>query len=281
MDYIHIKNLKIYAYHGVLSEEKEEGQDFYVSVSLALDTHPAGSMDKLELSVNYDEVCHLIKEVMTVNKYELIESAAEEIATAILTKYDLISEVTVSLSKPQAPVKLDFEDISVNITRKWHTAYIGIGSNIGDSKKLIESAIKEFEINSLIKDVVSSTLITTKPYGYTDQPDFLNGVLCLKTLLTPHELLSLCQVIELSLGRTREIHWGPRTMDLDILFYDDYVQYNPDLIIPHPEIPKRTFVLEPLCELNPYLIHPILKVSAGELLEKLQHENKQQMFEYL
>ena len=269
MDYIHIKNLKIFAYHGVLPEEKEQGQDFYVSATLAVNTHTAGTKDKLDLSVNYDDVCHLIKQVMTDNKYNLIEAAAEEIATAILTKYDKITEVTINLSKPHAPVKLDFEDISVCITRKWHTAYIGIGSNIGDSRKFIENAIHELEINSLIKDVVSSTLITTKPYGYTDQPDFLNGVICLKTLLTPNELLSLCQIIELSAGRTREIHWGPRTLDLDILLYDDYIMYTPDLVIPHIEIEKRLFVLEPLCELNPYIIHPVLKVSVKELLENL------------
>ena len=117
-------------------------------------------------------------------------------------------------------------------------------------------------------------MIITEPYGGVEQDDFLNGCLELETLLTPMELLMVLQKAEKKEQRERLIHWGPRTLDMDLLFYDDEILEEPELIVPHPEIQKRTFVLEPLAQIAPYKMHPVYKKRVKELLEELQSGNQ-------
>ena len=112
-------------------------------------------------------------------------------------------------------------------------------------------------------------MIETEPYGGVEQDNFLNGCLELETLLTPYELLDVLHKAEQQEKRERLIHWGPRTLDMDLLFYDDLIQDDPVLVLPHPEIQKRTFVLEPLAQIAPYLVHPLLHKRVKDLLEEL------------
>ena len=114
-----------------------------------------------------------------------------------------------------------------------------------------------------------SDFLVTKPYGVTDQDDFLNGCLKLRTLLTPRELLDRLHHIEQEAGRERTLRWGPRTLDLDILFYDDLILGEADLCIPHVDLPNREFVLRPLCEIAPYLHHPVTGKTVWEMLQEL------------
>ncbi|NLL93135.1 MAG: 2-amino-4-hydroxy-6-hydroxymethyldihydropteridine diphosphokinase [Clostridiales bacterium] len=269
MDYINIKRLKIYAHHGVFEEEKKNGQYFYISAKLGVDTRIAGKSDNLIHSINYAKVCELINDIVTGNTFDLIETVAETIAEAILLTYDSILEVSIEVSKPSAPVGLPFEDISVSITRKWHTCYIALGSNLGDTKANLENAALKINSNRNFKDMLASTFISTKPYGYVDQPDFLNGVIKIKTLLTPFELLDYLHTLEEEAKRVREIHWGPRTLDLDILYYDDIILDDKNLTIPHTGIPNRDFVLKPLVEIAPSHLHPIKKLTSLEMLNQL------------
>lgn len=270
MDKICIDDLKVFAHHGVFEHENINGQNFYVSAVIYLNTERAGMTDELEYSVDYGSVCSLISEVMTRETFRLIETAAQSVAEAILLDFPLAESVDIEIKKPEAPINAEFKSVSVKIHRGWHTAVIALGSNMGDSRELIEAAAEELRGSRYIKDVRQSQLIVTKPYGYTDQADFLNGAVICRTMYSPHGLLRFMQSIENNAGRTREIHWGPRTLDLDLIFYDDNIINDDDLIVPHPDMENRTFVLEPVAELAPFYRHPILGMTVSQLLKRLQ-----------
>ncbi len=147
--------------------------------------------------------------------------------------------------------------------------WIAVGGNIGDTEAYIHRAIDKMA-NRGIHLLKSSHLIRTKPYGNVEQDDFINGVLLCETGKLPVEVLDNLLEIEKELGRVRLIRWGPRTIDLDILYYDDVVMSSERLLIPHPEIQKRAFVLEPLVEISPEKVHPVLNVTSEEMLSSLK-----------
>ena len=269
MDQIKIENLEIFANHGVYPEENRLGQKFLVSCILYVDTRKAGKTDDLEASVNYGTISHLIKEKMEEKNYRLIEAVAEQLAEEILLFDEKIRKVMVEVKKPWAPVGLPLKTVSVRITRSWHTAYIALGSNMGDSRQILDDAVSAIDALPASKVEKVSGFITTPPYGVTDQPDFLNGCLRMKTLYYPRELLRELNRIEKEAGRERIIHWGPRTLDLDIIFYDDLISQEDDLCIPHVEMHKRSFVLEPLEEIAPYKRHPGNGKTVRQMLEEL------------
>lgn len=152
--------------------------------------------------------------------------------------------------------------------------YLGLGSNLGDRKDYINRAVSRLSSHAEISLLKCSSIIETKAFGKTDQPDFLNCILKIKTILSPQELLKLCLKIEKSLGRIRYETWGPRVIDIDILFYSDRIIDTPDLKIPHPGIIKREFVLRSLMELCPELIHPVEKRTVREIFADLKKEKE-------
>ncbi len=267
-DEIHIDGLEVFAHHGVFAKEKEEGQKFVVNAVLYTDLRKAGNTDRLEDSTHYGEVCLLIHRVLTENTYDLIERAAEECVREILLQFPLIREVELELIKPEAPIPLPFESVSVKIKRGWHRAFIALGSNLGDSKGYIEGAVIALKEDRNVLVEKLSDLLVTKPYGGVEQPDFLNGVLEIKTLYHPEELLVNLNELERAAGRERTIHWGPRTLDLDIIFYDKLIYESENLIIPHVDMQHRDFVLKPMVQLAPNFRHPILQKTMQELLEE-------------
>ena len=133
MDRIEIKGLKVYAYHGVLEEEKIKGQDFYVDAKLFLDVKTPGRSDMLDDTVNYASVCSMIDKFLKENRYDLIEMAARQTALYVLKNMPKIRKIELTIHKPSAPIGLPFEDVAVTVTEKWNTAYLSIGSNIGDN----------------------------------------------------------------------------------------------------------------------------------------------------
>ena len=269
MDSIHIKDLEIWAKHGVFPEENVLGQKFVVSADLYTNIRRAGLEDDLEHSIDYGAVSHRIKRFMEENTCKLIEAVAERMAACLLQEYP-IRKIRLEIKKPWVPVGLPLETVSVEIEREWHTAYIALGSNMGNSRSILEAAVQALDEMKNTKVEKVSTFITTPPYGVTDQPDFLNGCLKLSTLLYPEELLKELNRIEKEAGRERIIHWGPRTLDLDIIFYDDLVVETDTLCIPHVEMHKRAFVLEPLHEIAPYKRHPVYGKTVREMLEDLR-----------
>jgi 2-amino-4-hydroxy-6-hydroxymethyldihydropteridine diphosphokinase len=153
------------------------------------------------------------------------------------------------------------------------TAYIGMGSNLGDRLQHLKDAAALLSAADGIQLKELSPVYETAPVGYTDQPDFLNCVAKLSTVLTPRELLEQCFEIENSLHRKRTVRWGPRTVDLDLLFYGEAVQDDPDLTLPHPRIQERAFVLIPLMDLAPDLIHPVFRRTIRALLQEFQEQH--------
>ncbi|MCR5420269.1 MAG: 2-amino-4-hydroxy-6-hydroxymethyldihydropteridine diphosphokinase [Lachnospiraceae bacterium] len=269
MDCIKVKNLEVFGNHGVFEEENRLGQKFVINADLYVDIRPAGLSDDLTLSVHYGEICKCMYEFMKEKTYYLIEAAAEDMAKMLLLKFARISKVKLEIKKPWAPIGLHLEEVSVVIERGWHDAYIGLGSNMGSERDYIEESLSRMEDDDDIKICKVSELIETKPYGNVEQNDFLNGVVYIKTLYTPKELLKCLNQIEALAGRKREIHWGPRTLDLDILFYDNIIYDSEELIIPHCDIKNRDFVLKPLNEIAPWLRHPVSGKTVNEMLKEL------------
>ncbi|MDO6354009.1 2-amino-4-hydroxy-6-hydroxymethyldihydropteridine diphosphokinase [Caloramator sp. CAR-1] len=148
-------------------------------------------------------------------------------------------------------------------------AYIAFGTNVGNREENINVALKMMEDRGL-KIIKTSKIYVTEPYGYKDQPEFLNGAVVVETSLSCRELLNVLLNIEKDMGRVRHFKWGPRNIDLDIIFYNDEVIDEPDLKVPHPDMQNRDFVLKPLCDLNPNFVHPVFKKAVKTLLEELK-----------
>lgn len=273
-DEIRIDKLEVYAYHGVYQEERRRGQIFLVSAVLYEDTRRAGTEDRIECSTDYGEVSLHIEKWMKENTCYTLEAVAERLAESILLKYDLICGLDLEVYKPEAPIPLPFKSVSVKISRRWHRAWLSVGSNLGDRQKYIEDGLQALKAHPRIRLTRVSDMIETKPYGGVEQEDFLNGVIELETLLGPEELLEVLHEIESGAGRERTLRWGPRTLDLDILFFDRLVYESNDLVIPHPDMQNREFVLRPLSTVAPNYRHPVLGTTVLQELEELEKSSR-------
>lgn len=151
-------------------------------------------------------------------------------------------------------------------------AYIGIGSNLGNRQENCLHAIELLQKKGIIVTKRSS-LYETEPWGVKDQPLFINMAIEIETSLEPGELLKVLKNIEKELGRQQTLQWGPRTIDLDILLFDDIILNKDNLKIPHPLLHERDFVLRPLCEIAPDVYHPLLKLRIYELLQKIYRKS--------
>ena len=269
-DEIIISGLKIFAWHGVYEEEKEKGQNFIVNAKLSLDTSLAGESDSLEDSVDYGKVCLFINDFMRINRFNLLEAVANQMARKIMVRFPMTQSVELEVMKPEAPIPLPFENVSVKITRSWHRTYIATGSNMGDSEDLIENAIANLDSDENCRVIRKSKMYRSKPYGGVEQDDFYNSVFCMDTLYSPIELLTRLQEEEKEANRERLVKWGPRTLDLDIIYYDDEIVEREHLRIPHVDMTNRDFVLLPLSEVAPYKRHPILGMTTIEMLGRLK-----------
>ena len=146
-------------------------------------------------------------------------------------------------------------------------AYLSLGSNEGDRMQWLQQALVLIAAECGVVTKRSS-IYETAPWGITDQPGFLNMVIAVRTGLSPHTLLQRILAIEIVLGRKREIKWGPRIIDIDILLYNYEIINTPELVVPHPFIHLRRFTLVPLAEIAPAYIHPILHLSIAQLLDE-------------
>ena len=151
--------------------------------------------------------------------------------------------------------------------------YLGIGSNLGDPIENCRTALREIASLKNVQDLRRSSLYRTEPVGDKPQDWFINGVVEVRTTFSALQLVKALQWIEQALGRERNERWGPRTIDIDILLYGQEIIKTQSLVVPHPEMHKRRFVLVPVNEIAPYVIHPLYGVSMKGLLDRLEDDH--------
>lgn len=271
MDILRIKDLTVFGNHGVFKEEKTLGQKFILDMSLYYDMTRAAKEGNLNASIHYGFLAENIIEEFKSTSYDLIEEACFQLIKFIFREYDLVKKVEIELKKPWAPVHLPIDTISVKMSRKKRNYYLALGTNLGDKKANMDSALEKLIENfTLVKE---SKEYVTKPWGKEDQGDFLNKVIMVESMEEPLDFLDIIQEIEVSLGRVRIEKWGPRTIDIDILFIDDEIFFDERLKVPHPYIEEREFVLEPMAEIDPFFIHPISRKSITNILNELKKKS--------
>jgi len=157
-----------------------------------------------------------------------------------------------------------------------HRAWISVGSNMGDKEGNCLAGIAALTESGRSKILITSRFFRTSPVDYTDQEWFVNGVVMIATTLSPSDLLDELLAIQRRMGRKADaIRFGPRVLDLDILLYDDLVLRTGNITIPHPRMHKRAFVLKPICDIDPAVIHPVLGETVARLLERLDGDGQQ------
>ncbi len=254
-DQIVLKGISAQGHHGVLDFEKRDGQVFVVDVTMQVDLVPAGASDDLADTVSYAEVAGDVVALIEGEPLDLIEALAARIADKVLTR-PLVEAVEVVVHKPQAPVGHPFTDVQVRVVRERQAlVVIALGSNVGDSVEILHDAT--IELYGLIDITDVSPVVETDAVGGPDQAAYLNAVVTGTTHLAPSSLLAGLHEIELTHGRTREVRWGPRTLDLDLVQYGDpvfdtdVVMDSATLTLPHPRAHERAFVLVPWLRVEP------------------------------
>ena len=270
MNKIIIKNLQIKATHGCNPDEKINPQRFLFSAEIFYDFSQAAKSDDLTKTISYSDVKKTLTTFCVNNCFDLIETLATRACDEILKKYPA-RKVILSVKKPDAPMSGTFDYVAVEVEKEWHEVYLALGSNMGDKNAYLDFAIQRLASDDNIKEVKESARRITKPYGGVATEEFVNSAVRIKTLYTPKELLSVISQIERDGARVRTEHWGNRTIDIDVIFYDDCVIDDSDLCVPHIAMQNRDFVLDPLAELCPYKFHPVLRKRVCELKSDLEN----------
>lgn len=253
--------------HGVLDFEKRDGQTFVVDVSMVCGLERAGRTDDLAATVNYAEVADDVVARITGPSFDLIERLAEVIADDVL-RHDLVESVEVVVHKPEAPVGHPFTDVQVRVERA-NAAHVvvALGSNLGDRGQTLAAAVEALRDLPGLTVASVSSIVETDPVGGPEQPAYLNAVAVGRATTDPETLLAALHRIEAQHGRTREVHWGARTLDLDLIQYGtpgssrEVVSDDPELTLPHPRAHERAFVLVPWADADP---RATLRVGAGD-----------------
>jgi 2-amino-4-hydroxy-6-hydroxymethyldihydropteridine diphosphokinase/dihydroneopterin aldolase len=260
-DAIFLKGLALHAYHGVMQHEAKVGQTFLLDLVLDLELGNASRTDMLKDTVSYDIVIKIASEAFCARRHRLVEAAAGAVADAVLARCPQVRSVRVTVHKPHAPIAATFDDVGVtierpvlvNMTDPSAEALLALGGNVGDVRATFDRAVQMLCADKAVRLVARSSDYRTPPWGVTDQPAFVNAVIAVATSLDPLDLFMRAVTIERALGRERdkERRWGPRTIDIDILAYNDVVMHDPGLTLPHPRLFERGFVLMPLAEIAP------------------------------
>lgn len=251
-DLIFVKNFCLHATHGVLPEETRLGQRFYLDIECETDVSAAAANDDYEKTICYATLCDLATQVSAEGPFRLIETLAERVALRILARFPIAARVTVHIRKPQAPIAAAFDHVGVEVTRhRANRIAFSLGSNIGAKEANIRTALTHLNAAPGLKIEQVSHLYRTAPWGKEDQDWFLNACAVGTTRLSPFEALRLAKQTEVLVGRVPGERWGPRAIDIDILYLGDLSLEEPGLTLPHRDMFNRAFVLIPLAEIAP------------------------------
>ncbi len=255
-DQIRIDGLVVTTTVGALPHEREIPQPIRIDLAVDVDLRDAGSSDELDHTVNYGLVSERVARAVREAKDVLLERLAERVADVVMAfgRVDGV-EVTITKLRPPIPEQVDTTSVRIHRSRRdiglsgpvEHTVTVALGSNLGDRLRVLRSALDQ------LGDVrETSSVFETAPVGGPDgQGPYLNMVVVVSTPLDPFAFLRRCQRIEEHALRQRVERWGPRTLDVDVLFFDDMTISSPDLVVPHPRYAERRFVLAPLAEVAP------------------------------
>lgn len=257
-DRIRLSGVRGTGFHGVFDHERRDGQEFAVDVELVLDLSRAGASDALADTVNYGEIGAAVLGRITGEPFDLIERLATVIADDVLRGHPAVDEVGVTVHKPQAPVGVPFADVTVavNRTRTPAPVVIALGGNLGDVGERLDDVVMRLA-DELLTDAAVSGRFETDAVGGPEQPPYENRVVVGRTRLSAPSLLTALHRVEADHGRTREIRWGARTLDLDLIQYgtpggdDEWRSDAPELTLPHPRAHERAFVLVPWLDVDP------------------------------
>lgn len=243
-DHIVVSGISGFGRHGVFEHERRDGQDFVADVDLEVSTLAAARSDALADTVDYGTIATAVYDVIVGEPVDLIETLAERIAATCL-RNRAVRVVQVTVHKPGAPIATPFTDVRVRITRTRTRYALGLGSNLGESPTTLQAAVDALAAVPGVFVEAVSPVYRTAPVGGPPQPDYLNAVVVGETALSPTDLLGCIQRIEQVHHRERTVHWGPRTLDIDLLAFGSETVDGPDLQVPHPRAHERGFVLVP------------------------------------
>jgi dihydroneopterin aldolase/2-amino-4-hydroxy-6-hydroxymethyldihydropteridine diphosphokinase len=267
-DSILLTGVSATGYHGVFDFEKREGQEFSVDIKLTVNHDWASSTDDVRWTVNYASVAQIAHEAIVGPPVDLIETLADQIAREVINLAGVL-QVEVTVHKPHAPIAVTFGNVSVTRTRSANLSQsvrvaLGIGSNMGDRQAHLQSVLDALNAASEVNVIDVSPVYETAPVGGPEQQDFLNAVVIINTALSPQEVLDLAHDCEIRAGRVREVHWGPRTLDVDVLAYGALQSDDTQLTLPHPRIAERGFVLIPWADVDPEFV-PLTGKTVADL----------------
>jgi dihydroneopterin aldolase/2-amino-4-hydroxy-6-hydroxymethyldihydropteridine diphosphokinase len=257
-----IKDLILFGYHGVNEEEKIKGQEFLFNISILLDKDTAGrngflKKDNIKNTVNYSEVIEIVKYINDNNKFDLLETLSNDIAKKILSFSPMIERVMVRVEKISPPISEKIGSVGAEIQVKKEEelkVFMSLGSNLGDREKNLRGAVDRIDRHRSIDVIKVSSIYETEPMYVKDQDSFFNIVIGagVGEGFSPFEMLGYLKSIEYSMGRKENtVKYGPRVIDIDILYFGETEIISDFLVIPHPRISERKFVLMPLNEIAP------------------------------
>jgi len=268
---IKIKNLNLFGYHGIKKKEKTDGQNFCFNIEIFFDSRNISDSDNLEDTVNYSKVIKILKDINNSSSFNLLETLSQKIAVEIMKISPLMEKVSVEVEKTSPPIKENLESVGIKyvLDRKRMgnmkgegigngkesslDVYMSLGSNAGNREKNLRKAVSMIDAGKNIDITKVSSIYETEPMYFKEQNSFYNIVLKAKASdkTSPFGLLGYLKKIESGFGGKSDKRYGPRVIDIDILYYGDMSINSDFLTIPHPRIEERKFVLVPLAEIEP------------------------------